>query len=166
MNLQEFELIFKRNSFSGALQYYIYQNYTSKSFTRFVNLYTHSPSPHKLSNAPKMVIVTFPKSIMKFTDLPTSDSGYTTAEGEQPKPSAPLTHKQLLERNPKDTENVTSRLATEIRALKTYHISKDLVGLAPRRGWPSHEAKEEVMSPRMKERLARLRGDINGLLRR
>ncbi|CCC09166.1 hypothetical protein SMACR_03009 [Sordaria macrospora] len=113
-----------------------------------------------------MVIVTFPKSIMKFTDLPTSDSGYTTAEGEQPKPSAPLTHKQLLERNPKDTENVTSRLATEIRALKTYHISKDLVGLAPRRGWPSHEAKEEVMSPRMKERLARLRGDINGLLRR
>lgn len=110
----------------------------------------------------------FPQSTLKFPDSPTRDSGYTSANDEQPKPkpSAPLDHRQVHESNLKGTENVTARLASEVRAMKTYNISKELIDLCRRRGWPYHEASEEAMSPRMKERLARLRGDVNGLLER
>ncbi|KAJ4390314.1 hypothetical protein N0V85_007344 [Neurospora sp. IMI 360204] len=61
---------------------------------------------------------------------------------------------------------MTSRLAAELKGNKTLLISKDILEISQKRGWPFHETNEELMSPRMKERLARLRGDINGLLAR
>ncbi|KAK3398385.1 isoprenoid synthase domain-containing protein [Sordaria brevicollis] len=99
---------------------------------------------------------------------PTPDSGYTT--DEDGRTSAPwATQRQSLDRESlKSTENVAfSSLATEIRDNnKTLLISKNTTDICLKRGWPVHENRKQFMSPRMTERLASLRTDIEELLTR